>query len=88
MALRAALMRLLSVDSETIRPCQTADSSSSLLTTWSRFGIRCEQQVEDLRLDMDRLPSRLSSRAGRIEDHNRRREDASANPVTPGSRRG
>ena len=32
-AFRAALMRLVSADCETIRPFQTASSSSSLLTT-------------------------------------------------------
>ena len=39
-AVRAALMRLLRVDSETMRPCQTASSTSSRLTTRSRLRIR------------------------------------------------
>ena len=39
-ALRAALMRLVSVDSDTIRPPQTAAIRSSLLTTRSRFCTR------------------------------------------------
>ena len=39
-ARRAALIRLVNVDSETIRPSQTAASRSSLLTTRSRFSIR------------------------------------------------
>ena len=54
-ALRTALMWLVRVDSETIRPPQTASSSSSLLTTRSRFSHQIEQQVEDLRPDGDRL---------------------------------
>jgi hypothetical protein len=36
-ALRAAAMRLVSVDSDTIRPCQTDAIRSSLLTTRPRF---------------------------------------------------
>jgi hypothetical protein len=40
MALRAALMRLDSVDSETMRPFQTAAMMSSRLTTRSRLRIR------------------------------------------------
>ena len=39
-AFRAALMRLVRVDSETIRPSQTEAIRSSLLTTRSRFRIR------------------------------------------------
>src|SRR5690606_34620880 len=39
-AVRAALMWLVRVDSETMRPCQTASSRSSLLTTRSRFATR------------------------------------------------
>ena len=39
-AFRAALMRLVKVDSETIRPSQTEAIRSSLLTTRSRFRIR------------------------------------------------
>ena len=38
-ALRAALIRVLNVDSETMRPLHTAASKSSLLTTRSRFRI-------------------------------------------------
>ena len=41
MALRAALIRLVRVDSETIRPPHTASSRSSLVTTRSRLRIRC-----------------------------------------------
>ncbi len=40
MALRAALMRLVRVESDTTRPCQTAAMRSSLLTTRSRCSIR------------------------------------------------
>ena len=40
MALRTALIRLVSVDSETIRPPQTDAIRSSLLTTRSRFSMR------------------------------------------------
>ena len=39
-AFRAALMRLVRVDSETIRPPQTEAIRSSLLTTRSRFCTR------------------------------------------------
>ena len=39
-ALRAALMRLVRVESDTIRPPQTEAMRSSLLTTRSRFSIR------------------------------------------------
>ena len=39
-ALRTALIWLVKVDSETIRPPQTASSKSSLLTTCSRFWTR------------------------------------------------
>ena len=39
-ALRAALMRVASVESETMRPPQTEAMRSSLLTTRSRFCIR------------------------------------------------
>ena len=54
-ALRTALIWLVRVDSETIRPPQTASSRSSLLTTRSRLLHQIEQQVEDLRPDRDRL---------------------------------
>ena len=37
---RAALIRVLSADSETMRPCHTEARRSSLLTTCSRFRIR------------------------------------------------
>ena len=50
-ALRAALMRLVSVESDTIRPPQTAAIRSSLLTTRSRFSTRIDQQIEHLRFD-------------------------------------
>ena len=40
MALRAALMRLNSADSDTMRPCHTEASRSSLLTTRSRCRIK------------------------------------------------
>jgi hypothetical protein len=39
-AFRAALMRLVSVESETLRPPQTEAMRSSLLTTRSRFCTR------------------------------------------------
>ena len=39
-ALRAALIRVVSADSETLRPAQTEASRSSLLTTRSRFSIK------------------------------------------------
>jgi len=39
-ALRAALIRLARVESDTIRPAQTASMRSSLLTTRSRFRTR------------------------------------------------
>ena len=39
-AFRAALMRLVRVESETIRPPQTEAMRSSFLTTRSRFSIR------------------------------------------------
>ena len=39
-ALRAALMRLVRVDSETMRPSQMVSIRSSLVTTWSRFSTR------------------------------------------------
>ncbi len=39
-AVRAALMRLVSVDSETMRPFQMLSIRSSLETTWSRFSTR------------------------------------------------
>ncbi len=39
-ALRAAVMRLVSVESDTIRPPQTEAMRSSLVTTRSRFRIR------------------------------------------------
>ena len=54
-ALRAALMRLVSVDSETMRPCQMFSIRSSLVTTWSRFSHQIHQQIEHLRLDRDDL---------------------------------
>jgi len=54
-ALRAALIRLVSVDSETIRPPQTEAMRSSLLTTWSRFCTKYTQQIEYLGLDRYRL---------------------------------
>ena len=50
MATRAALMRLASVDSETIRPFQTAASKSSRLTIRSRLNEEL-QEVEDLGFD-------------------------------------
>jgi hypothetical protein len=56
MAFRAALMRLVSVDSDTIRPLQTEAIRSSLLTTRSRFLRQVSQQIEHLRLDMDDTP--------------------------------
>ena len=40
MALRRALIWLVMVDSETIRPPHTAAIRSSLLTTWLRFRTR------------------------------------------------
>ena len=54
-ALRAALMRLVSVASETIRPPQTDAMRSSLVTTRSRFSHQVDQQIEHLRLDRNRL---------------------------------
>ncbi len=54
-ALRAALMRLVSVESETMRPSQTEAMRSSLLTTRSRFSHQIDEQVEHLRLDGNRL---------------------------------
>ena len=51
---RAALIRVVSVDSETMRPPQIAATRSSLLATRSRFLIKIGQQVEHLRLDRDR----------------------------------
>ena len=47
--------RLVSVDSETIRPSQTASSRSSLLTTRSRLSDQVDEQIEDLRSDIDQL---------------------------------
>ena len=43
-AVLAALMRFVSVSSDTIRPLQTAASRSSLLTTRSRWRIRCSNR--------------------------------------------
>ena len=45
-------MRLVSVESDTIRPPQTEAMRSSLLTTRSRFSHQVNQQVEHLRLDV------------------------------------
>ncbi len=50
-ALRAALMRLVNVESDTIRPPHTEAMRSSLLTTRSRFSHQIDQQIEHLRLD-------------------------------------
>ena len=47
-ARRAALTRLLSVVSETMRPCQTFVKSSSLLTTRSRCSTQIDEHIEDL----------------------------------------
>ena len=48
-------MRLVSVESDTMRPPQTEAIRSSLLTTRSRFWTRYNQQIEHLRLDRDGL---------------------------------
>ena len=48
-------MRLVSVESDTIRPPQTEAMRSSLLTTRSRFSHQVNQQVEYLRLNGDGL---------------------------------
>ena len=52
-ALRTAVMRLLSVDSETMRPPQTAAMISSLVTTRSRFSNQIDKEIKDLRLDLN-----------------------------------
>src|SRR5216684_740316 len=52
-AFRAALIRLVSVDSDTIRPPQTEAIRSSLLTTRSRFLYQVDQRVEHLRFDVN-----------------------------------
>src|ERR1700732_2539885 len=44
-ALRAAFMRVLSADSETMRPPQMAESKSSLLTTCSRWRSRYSKDL-------------------------------------------
>ena len=63
-ALRAALMRLVSVESDTIRPPHTEAMRSSLLTTRSRFSHQINQQVEHLRLDGNGVvPCRSSRRS-------------------------
>ncbi len=48
-------MRLVSVESDTMRPPQTAAIRSSLLTTRSRFCDQVDQQIEHLRLDRDQF---------------------------------
>ena len=55
-AVRAALMWLVIVDSLTMRPRQTASSRSSLLTTRCAVLDQKQQQIEDLRAD--RTPRR------------------------------
>jgi len=46
-------MRELSVASETMRPCQIASNSSSLLTIRLRFADEVNKEVEHLRLDVN-----------------------------------
>ena len=66
-ALRAALMRLSSVESETMRPPQTEAMRSSLLTTRSRFSIEIDQKVEHLRLDRNNYVTRAQLAAFAVE---------------------
>ena len=66
-ALRAALMRLVSVDSETMRPSQIAAIRSSLVTTRSRFSHQIDQQIEHLRLDRDELAAAAQLAAVGVE---------------------
>src|SRR5215212_10745507 len=61
-ALRAALMRLVSVDSETIRPPQTEAMRSSLLTTRSD---QIDQQIEHPGARPEPAQSRAAARGGR-----------------------
>src|SRR5580658_796325 len=62
MAIRAALIRLASVDSETIRPFQTAVSKSSRLTIRSRFRIRNSNRSKTWGSTERNSPSWRSSR--------------------------
>ena len=50
-ARRAALMREFSAASDTMRPCQTASNSSSLLTIRSRCCTQIGEHIEHLRFD-------------------------------------
>ena len=59
---RAALMRLDNVDSDTIRPRQTAVSRSCLLTTRSRFLTRQTRTSKTCGSTATSCPPRLSSR--------------------------
>jgi hypothetical protein len=66
MAARAALMRLLSVDSETMRPCQTSAMSSSRLTTRSRAAIRKASLGDELVAADDAVACR-DQKGGQVE---------------------
>ena len=61
-ALRAALIRLFKVDSETIRPPHSESSRSSLVTTRSRFRIRCTNRSKTCGSSAIASPFRRSSR--------------------------
>ena len=57
-AVRAALMQVVSADSETMRPFQMAAMRSSLLTTCSRFRITCTRRSNTLGSTDTRLVAR------------------------------
>src|SRR5262249_47714406 len=75
MTWRAVLTRLFNVDSETIRPPQTAASRSSLLTTRSRLRIRWRSTSKTCGSTWIASPPRVSSRrvGSRMQSPNRKR---------------
>ena len=70
------LMRLVRVESDTIRPPQIEAIRSSLLTTRSRFCTRYNQQIEHLRLDGDGLGTAAQLAARRRQAHDLQSEIA------------
>jgi hypothetical protein len=72
-AVRAALIRLVSVDSDTIRPPQTEAIRSSLADDAVAVLYQVDQKIEHLRFDMDSAlcapqfaPSRLISQSRKL----------------------
>jgi len=68
-------MRLVSVESDTIRPLQTAAIRSSLLTTAVTVLHQINQQIEYLRLDGNRLGAAPAARGGPYQAYDYQRKN-------------